>query len=728
MKDVLLYFRETKFENNKFTLDFSDRDQFANSVEFEKNTPYLIATLNCNLKAENTINIKINNTRAKKAIDKKAISDLSTKSRILLDKGSDHFCDIDVLNFVFQPKGLSFDLVAEANNFYFERNSKNLKSYAFKYRFWDETEKKIRNAEIYSPYLQLTSKGLFFTQKGTNIQYVVRLDKEIEQIHSYFYSEKIRDLSYNLGSKWFQEINLFFVKDENVPDRFVGKRQQWFSTNISFFTEAFCAKVLDKNFNESQFAKKYYNDDKKGLYVIGDFRRRRTLGSRRNLMPIYYLFGQLKIQPNQPFYTSDTLHLKTNTFLKDANIKDLGSEALTQKDIADIRKYSIPNFNQIALRKFVCINTNAFNTYSWGDELFFYPQTSYLKFGQPEYDSSRMLARPDKNTIKYREYLNSDRELFQKPYFRKIPTTLADAELLFDKDVLEIKELVKKTQNLLSEASYPNAQRNFVLYDNENIVLSTFFTEVKKNLATYGIFSTRHKQKGNILIDRQNRIEFLLQNDTKKQSLTLQLEDLLEPKTIATTDSKMSNITILKVGEIPKKKIKETFFIQGIQKFDQFKKLNPSNIEVIDSEIKNKISLYARSNYRYTFRFIANSLLFSSNLTEDTKAIFIVTNTLSEAQTIFINDKRFQGLGAIYTSEIENWDDIKEVSTWTSVNLTDSAIPIAAKHISFGFESHNFNSLLKFQYSLLNDKGKIIKFRDGETKVPTINFSIQILA
>ena len=190
----------------------------------------------------------------------------------------------------------------------------------------------------------------------------------------------------------------------------------------------------------------------------------------------------------------------------------------------------------------------------------------------------------------------------------------------------------------------------------------------------------------------------------------------------------MSNITILKVGELPKKKPVETFFIQGIQKFSKFKQLNPLTIEIIDSEIRNNLSLYARSNYRYTFRFIANSLLFSSNLVEDTKTIFITTNSLLEAQTIFINDKNFQGLGAIYTSEIENWDDIKRVSTWTSATLTDSAIPIAAKHISLGFESKNLHSLLNFQYSLLNDKGELIKFRDGEKKVPSLNYSIQIFA
>ena len=727
MKAALIYIRETKFENNQFKLIFSDRNQFANSIEFEKNTPYFIATLNCKIiTADNNNNnsIKVVNSKAKKAADKKAIADLSTKSRILLDKGSDHFCDIDVLNLVYQPEGLSFDLITASNNFYFKRKE-NIKNYTFKYRFWDETEKKIRNAEIYSPYLQLTAKGLYFTQKGTNIDYVIRLDKELKQIHSYFYSDKIRDLTYKIGQQWSEESNYFFVKDENLPDRFIGRRQLWYTTQKEFFYNATCAKVLDKNFNESQFAKKYFNDDKKGQYVIGDFRQRRSLSSKRNLMPIYYLFGQLRIQLNEPFYTTDNLHLKTNTFLKNTNIKNLGSVDLTDADIADIRKYSIPNFNRERLRKFVC--TRTFNT-QWRDELIYYPNTSYLNFGQPEYNASRMLARPDKKTIKYRQYLNSDRNIFKKPYFKNIPSTLAAAELLFDKDVLEIKELVKKTQNLLEENIYTD-QRSYVLYDNENIVSTTFFTEIKKNLSTYGTFSTQDLPKNrSTLIDRHNRIEFLIKENIKKESLTLQLEDFIRPRPITSTDSKMSNITILKVAEIPKKKIVKNFFVQGIQKFDHFKKLNPLNIEIIDSEIRNEISLYARSNYRYTFRFIVNSLTFSSNLTEDTNAIFIVTNSLLEAPTHFINDKNYNGLGVIYTSEIKNWQNILGYSLWTNVTFSDSALPITAKHFAFGFESHNINNLFKFQYSLLNDKGELIKFRNGETKVPTLNFSIQILA
>lgn len=485
MKPVLMYFRETPFQGNKFVLDFSDSNQNVNSIEFEKNIPYVIATLNCKLKNENTI-------YTHSAENKKAISDLSTKSRILLDKGSDHFCDIDNLNLTFSPLNQNYEIVDLRNNFYFERTTKNLANYSYKYKFWDEKEKKVKDAEIFSPYSQLTAKGLYFTQKGTNIQYVVRLDKDIEEIHSYFYSDKIRDLTYNIGHQWYRDINLFFVFDDTIPDRFAGRRQRWFSTNIDLFNEMMCQKTLNSNFKEFEFVKKYFHTDKKGDKVIGTYTQRLQLGSKKFLMPIIYLFGSLKIMPNEPFYTSDTLDLKSNTFLKDGNIKSLGLYRLTDSDIADIRKF-VPNFQLHELHKFVCINNNISN--SWKDELFFYPNSTYRKSGQPEYSASLMLARADKKAFKYRAYLNSDRNIFKKPYFKKIPSTLAAAELLFNKDVLEIKELVKKTQKIITEENYPDSQRNFVLYDNSDIVKETFFTELKKILALLVYFQLAIKKK-----------------------------------------------------------------------------------------------------------------------------------------------------------------------------------------------------------------------------------------
>ena len=133
---------------------------------------------------------------------------------------------------------------------------------------------------------------------------------------------------------------------------------------------------------------------------------------------------------------------------------------------------------------------------------------------------------------------------------------------------------------------------------------------------------------------------------------------------------------------------------------------------------------FIQKNYKY--RLIANSLLFGSAIKEDTKAI-ITTNVLNDAKDILINCKLFQGIGVIYISEIENWDKIKNELHWTNVILTESELPIPAKHFSFAFETADLYNLLNFEYSLVTDKGKLLKFADGEDKVPALNFTIQVI-
>ena len=121
------------------------------------------------------------------------------------------------------------------------------------------------------------------------------------------------------------------------------------------------------------------------------------------------------------------------------------------------------------------------------------------------------------------------------------------------------------------------------------------------------------------------------------------------------------------------------------------------------------------------------TVLFSSAIKENINAIFITTNGLNDAKYILINGKLFQGIGTIHISEIENWDKIKNKSHWTNVILTDTAFPIVAKHFAFAFETRDLHNLLNFEYSLLNDKGELLQFVDGEDKIPALNFSIQIV-
>ena len=172
-------------------------------------------------------------------------------------------------------------------------------------------------------------------------------------------------------------------------------------------------------------------------------------------------------------------------------------------------------------------------------------------------------------------------------------------------------------------------------------------------------------------------------------------------------------------------KITDEIKIEGFQNFEQYMKINPIDIQIIDSEIQPKL-FYCSKNYKY--RFIANSLLFSSSIKEDTKVIFITANYLNDAKDILIKGKIFQGIGVIYISEIENWDKIKNKSHCTNVVLTASIYPIAAKHFAFGFETIDLHNLLNFEYSLLNDQVKLIQFKQGEDKIPALSFTIQIIS
>ena len=144
----------------------------------------------------------------------------------------------------------------------------------------------------------------------------------------------------------------------------------------------------------------------------------------------------------------------------------------------------------------------------------------------------------------------------------------------------------------------------------------------------------------------------------EKELLTLQLEDILTPKKIETTDSKIKIFSILATSKTNIKIIDE-IKIEGFQNFEQYMIINLNNIRIIDPEIQTKLMYYSK---KYKYRFIANSLLFSSSIKEDTKVISITTNGLNDGKDILINSKIFQGIGIIYISEIEKWNKIKSES------------------------------------------------------------------
>ena len=167
--------------------------------------------------------------------------------------------------------------------------------------------------------------------------------------------------------------------------------------------------------------------------------------------------------------------------------------------------------------------------------------------------------------------------------------------------------------------------------------------------------------------------------------------------------------------------------IEGLQDFEKYQKLNPIDIKITDNEVRRR--LIFKENRRVKYRFIPNSILFSSSVQEDTKVIFLTVTGLNEVRDIMINGKVYKSIGCIFTNEIEQWDKIKKTtSNWVSCKLTNSRYPHSAKHLAFIFDTPSLSSLLSFTLYLIDQNGKEISLSTSEQKVPALNYTIQIVS
>ena len=72
--------------------------------------------------------------------------------------------------------------------------------------------------------------------------------------------------------------------------------------------------------------------------------------------------------------------------------------------------------------------------------------------------------------------------------------------------------------------------KNLFLDDESSIITRTFFTEVNKKIQSYGLISLEYDKTTENLINSKNRLKFNILNNIQKEFITLQLEDILNPK------------------------------------------------------------------------------------------------------------------------------------------------------------------------------------------------------
>ena len=153
-------------------------------------------------------------------------------------------------------------------------------------------------------------------------------------------------------------------------------------------------------------------------------------------MPIIFDMNDIWIALNEIFYmTTNAAQMRDKTFLTQNGIKYMGTYVLNDSEQKQFRSM-LPNFQLNVFQKWMKVKVSA---QQYQNELIFYPHDYYGSFGQVGYPAIGFQA-----TQKYKECLGTDNRIFMKPYIRKIPKPLMDCKKMFDKDVLEIKQLVKR--------------------------------------------------------------------------------------------------------------------------------------------------------------------------------------------------------------------------------------------------------------------------------------------
>ena len=86
---------------------------------------------------------------------------------------------------------------------------------------------------------------------------------------------------------------------------------------------------------------------------------------------------------------------------------------------------------------------------------------------------------------------------------------------MFDKDFFTVKQLVKDIGDL--NTLIHKKQKKIILYDKSNIISNTFFTELNKNIQSYGTISLQYDYNKENLINWKNKLSSKINHNIKKE-------------------------------------------------------------------------------------------------------------------------------------------------------------------------------------------------------------------
>ena len=716
MEPVFMYWDSVKFEGEhdykKFKVNFTDGDKL-DGVLFKKDKNYFITSLSTNIKIEKDL---------KKLSDYKKIEEISKKLNEVLKNGSEHLHE----NVELKIKNIN-DLTPVKTKR--KISSKSLE-------FFDEKTKKKKKALIYSPYKELKLFGLKFQKENGIIDkyhiFLVEDEKNNLFLEKRLFYDKSKIIE--IIKKKYLYQNMIFMEDKGKlivqPIDFT----EFLVKNIEALKDK-KVDYFDLWKNHTKFRLDFYNILFGGGALLPAKKTPRIFqkgNSVNDSHPIAFDYsGNFKIKGGVNFYLTQELYERKQSIFR--KIPEIPEKIVTGAELQDLRKQL--NDNSFTISKlfgfrniknysiFPALRTTDFNIPDFNVKVEMKKKSEDAV--KKIFEGSFFMLDNDYNQSKKTEIISESRRS------ATIKNTLSEEAIKYlDKDYIKMKELA----NEINFKSLNVVYENFFLYDLDNFIRPSYTTELQTEFSIYGLvnFSNEtkeEKEKLNI-ISSKNYLKFNTIKDTHKNKLKLELTKVHTKKTFEITDNKVYNFGILcteneRVGEkrTMKQKIIDVIRVIGIQK-TEYSYLNPVHVHIKSESVIRKLMSKKTNKYR----FVLTSLIFSSNIINDTDTIFLISDGLNDAKKIFINDSLEYGVGVCYLSEVDNWELIKGQSKRVQVVFGDSQkFAGQSSHFALTFTTVNLSDILKFSITLVDGQNKLIKFKVGEENIPIINFDIEIL-
>ena len=685
MEPIFVYFDKVKFDNSSlktFTITFSDGD-LLDGVLFKKTNDYYITSMTSSIAIEKDLK------ELKDYDNIKKISDIANE---YLKNGINHFKSLPLLSSsVFYSK-VNEDLAQDKT-----KEALSIVEIAF----IDLNTKNSNSVKVYSPYENLKIYGLKFSNKYLlyNLDFITENDQLYINKKVQLHRSK-RLLINNALRKTYSE-NLIMIKyNGRYETLYLPIAKYHYNRKKQISASQFNQETLTHLFVYNSFFVELTS------YPPHIITLEETKMSSR--FPIFWGQQYIKIYPNTEVFFTPSLYEKLKTKMTFGSLITL----------TDLESFNLRH-------KYAFFGTNK-NFYTFVNKN---PNTRW--------------------TFKADDFTLLDDDI-------KITTSIADMQSIFNfnsnfnngtTETLKVKSpenVIEKLQSdelnflqshKINTRSLTYAHENFFLYDLENMIKPTFTTELQQEFNIYGLIYFSGDQKNKLhLIRPKSKLKFQFDKDIYKKEMKFELAKVHKKKTFNVVGDYISNFSILRTeqnGIEYKRKIEmelvDEISILGIQNLE-FNVLNPIHISINSDSIISKLQLYKNNR----FRFVLRTLLFSSNIVNDTDVIIITSNGLSNTKQALITKNNRptleSTLGVCFLNEISEWNIVKGASKRVQVVFTDSEdLNRSSDHLAFSFITKNIADLLQFSVTLLDGSGKEIAFPQNETKLPIISFTIQII-